>query len=217
MRGWLSLCVALCVVALSGVAHAQGAQGDSAQCESARHMTWALARQFWRPADEAALRMFTQQIPAECAHVRAEMERVIASIAANAQWRMFRDGVIVETPPPPAPEWSSNPEIWPYRLSPEMMVRSPSVADLRRLHPERAEDREQVGAVTLEGRVREDGSLTWRVIGSTPYGWGFEDAALRAAALYQAPLRFEDGRTTIGAAFFTVMLFDSAPRRFIQH
>lgn len=214
MRAWLSLCVALCVSALSGAAHALSVRAPSepVQCESMRQTTLALADQFWKPSHETALRAFSQQIPAECVHTRAYMDRIIASVVANAQWRMLRDGVIVEAPPPPDPQWLNDREVWPRRLSSEMMVRSPNLTELRRLHPERAEDREQVGAVTLEGRVREDGSLTWRVVGSTLFGWGFEEAALRAGALYEAPLHFEDGRSTLGAAFIAVVVFDSTRR-----
>lgn len=209
MRAWLSLCVALCVAALSGVAHAQGAQGDPAQCHGWAQVTRSLTSQFLTPGHATVLRELEQSLPQECVRLRASLAQAIVRMAEDSRWRMFRDGQIVEVAPPPAQPFNSG--VWPVQLSVEMLAKRPSVDEVRRLHPERARERGQVGAVIVEGRVRDDGTLAWRVMDVTPTGWGFEDAALRAGALYEAPLHFEDGRTTVGASFMTVIVFD-APR-----
>jgi hypothetical protein len=74
-------------------------------------------------------------------------------------------------------------------------------------------DRGQIGSVVLDGRVQADGLLVWHVVDVYPEGWGFEDAAVRVARSYRAPTQFDDGRSTLGAKFLTVVTFTRAPPR----
>jgi hypothetical protein len=180
---------------------------------------------FWRvmaaqsedKANLDAWRTLTSLIPEACPGVRTQFQPIITRLEAAPEWVMVGDdGAARAVEPPPAPAWAADVELWPSAVNPIEMLIVPTQAQIDRLHPPRARDRSKVGSVTLEGRIREDGTLVWRVAHVFPSGWGFEAAALRAGALYRAPLTFPDGRTTIGTTFYTVIGFTLPPRVIIQ-
>jgi len=92
------------------------------------------------------------------------------------------------------------------------MVARPSPDQILVSIPDEAAERDLAGAVILEGRVLEDGTLVWRVLSVSSPGWHFEDAAIRVGSRYRAPERFPDGRRTTGASFVAVIGFTPAPR-----
>jgi hypothetical protein len=172
-----------------------------------------------QPADKGnldALIALSRLVPAACARQQAMLQAIIAAAQATPDWVFVdRDGIVRPVDPPAEPAWAADAEIWPRMLSDADMLVAPTQAQIDALHPPRALDRGRFGAVILEGRVREDGTIAWRPARASPAGWGFEAAALHAAAIYVAPLTFADGRTTIGSTFRAVIRFTRQPDRVV--
>lgn len=170
----------------------------------------ALSR-YGRQQAVGASSVLHQLVPTECVRQHQALAD-FAQSSTDGPWRRARDnGMIENANAPPEPSWDV--EVWPQRLSDEMMTSRPTSDQVRRLHPPRALDRGQIGSVVLDGRVEADGSLVWRVVDVYPESWGFEDAAVRVASSYRAPTQFEDGRSTLGAKFLTVITFTRTPPR----
>lgn len=135
--------------------------------------------------------------------------QIVQATPSEQEWFVWRDrSMRPATPPPQQPV-----PVWAHRLIESQMAQRPSPEQIQRSHPAAAAEHDVPGAVILEGRVRDDGSLVWRVVSVSQSGWHFEDAAIRVGSLYRAPLNFPDGRSTAGASFVTVIGFTSPPPR----
>ena len=96
----------------------------------------------------------------------------------------------VETPTPPAPTVIDNPN-WLQR---------PTAAQLLNAYPRRALDNEVAGRVTLRCVVAASGSMaSCQVVGETPDGNGFGDAAMRLTQYFRINPRTVDGAPVDGA------------------
>jgi hypothetical protein len=207
----LSFAVALSAVLIFNPAHAQYTP-PSDECrrfEQIRSLGGDLDK-----SDQPALSALLDVVPRTCDSLRQRIDRELASINNQPEWRIEDPkGAIVPAEAPPPPHWASDPETWPASITTEMLLQRPSEWQIFDLHPQRARERGRVGAVIMEGRARRDGTFVWRIIDTSPTGWGFEYAALRVGALYRAPATFADGRTTEGAPFLTVVAFTAPPPR----
>jgi protein TonB len=92
--------------------------------------------------------------------------------------------------PPPGPTMIKNPD-W---------VSRPTAAQLGRVYPDRAVDKDVSGAATLLCGVAADGSMVGcTVIDEAPKGWRFGQAALAAARYFKMSPRTVDGQVVEGA------------------
>jgi hypothetical protein len=193
------------------------AQPTDATCARLTAILTGFSGEHLTSANAPGLRALADETPQRCDIVHRGIEQLLARAAQNSAWRALDEqGQIVIVDPPAS--MSREVEVATFRgtITADMMEARPSQEDVNRLHPRRAREREQVGAVILEGLVTSDGTLVWRVENEAPIGWGFGDAAIRAAALFRAPTMYE-GRPTVGARYHTVIAFTAPPIRVIYY
>jgi len=193
------------------------AQSDEVLCSPFRTIVIALSGQYLTAADIAALNALAAQTPQACDRVHQSIAQRLEAAARQSQWQAVNEeGQIIVVEPPAPMSWAVTRSTFGGVLTAEMMEARPSQEDINSLHPRRARERNQVGAVVLEGRVTSNGSLVWRVEDESPIGWGFGEAAIRAAALFRAPSMYE-GRPTVGASFSTAIAFTASPLRVVPY
>lgn len=105
----------------------------------------------------------------------------------------------ITLPPPHGPLMIKNPE-W---------VSKPTAAQLGRIYPERAANKEMSGGATLLCGVATDGSMVGcAVIDESPKGWRFGEAALAAARYFKMSPRTVDGQIVGGAKVRIPIVFN---------
>lgn len=108
-------------------------------------------------------------------------------------------------PPPPAPP---APPPAP-RITPALFLEQPNGRDFADLFPERAQERGRSGVTRIRCVVRANGSVDCTVLTEEPSGWGFGEAALRAARRFKVAPQTEDGRPTDGGVFERTFRWDA--------
>jgi periplasmic protein TonB len=107
----------------------------------------------------------------------------------------------VDPPPtPPAPSVLTNPQ-WLQR---------PNAADFARYYPERAQEREVEGRVSIACIVGADGRLTCTVTSEDPPGYGFAEATLRISRFFRVAPATRDGVPTAGGRWNTTVRWQLA-------
>jgi protein TonB len=67
------------------------------------------------------------------------------------------------------------------------------------VYPQAARGASVAGRVQLNCAIQSDRSAACQIVGETPAGYGFGDAALRVARYYRARATLDDGTTSVGA------------------
>lgn len=80
-------------------------------------------------------------------------------------------------------------------------MEQPNGRDFQDLFPERALERGRSGVTAIACTVRADGRVNCTVTREEPAGWGFGEAALRAARRFKVAPATSDGRPTEGGTF----------------
>jgi TonB family protein len=115
-------------------------------------------------------------------------------------------------PPPPPPPVATLPQApaRPAYINAPPWLRRPTAADQARLAPSRAVDQNQNGRATLDCVINNSGLLTDCSVVEDPIGWGFGQAALDLARLYQSASTTSDGQSTAGSRVKIRFRFDFA-------
>jgi len=101
--------------------------------------------------------------------------------------------------PPPAVLPPARTPAPPAYIAAAPWLKRPATADQIRLAPARAIDQNQNGRATVDCAINYAGLLTDCSVVEDPIGWGFGQAALELARLYQAAPTTNDGQPTAGS------------------